>query len=88
MNAQAGLAGPATNILNSMGIQIPTETKEPPSRPPQPRRRSSGTEDKNRPPAPPKPTNLPVSQGRQRPQRPPLPKPTSLHRQQSKETNV
>lgn len=88
MNAQAGLAGPATNILNSMGIQIPTETKEPPSRPPQPRRRSSGTEDKNRPPAPPKPTNLPVSQGRQRPQRPPPPKPTSLHRQQSKETNV
>ncbi|XP_022317382.2 protein ecdysoneless homolog [Crassostrea virginica] len=88
MNAQAGLAGPASNILNSMGVQPPSEPKEAPRRPPQPRRRSSGTEDRSRPPAPPKPTNLPVSQGGQRPQRPPPPKPTSLHRQQSKETNV
>ncbi|XP_061168215.1 protein ecdysoneless homolog [Saccostrea echinata] len=86
MNAQPGLAGPASNILQTMGVKIPTETKEPPKRPPQPMRRSSGPEE--RPSVPPKPTNLPVSQAKQRPQRPPPPKTRTIHRQQSKETNV
>ena len=102
LNAQAGLPGPASNILNSMGISVaPVEeetenensascTGRRSSAPPIPAPRGQRAGHQQKPPpgsTPNKPTNLPVPPPRRRSQNSQPAKP-DVQRQVSRESNV